>query len=47
MQLFKAMDANKPTFTYLRGKFSRMSEAKIKEEIFVGPQIKYFQRSTI
>ena len=39
-QLVKAMDTNKPAFTYLREKFPRLSEAKIKEGIFVGPQIR-------
>ncbi|GBM35655.1 hypothetical protein AVEN_244537-1 [Araneus ventricosus] len=38
-QLVEAMDTNKPAFTYLREKFPRLSEAKIKEGIFVGPQI--------
>ena len=34
------MNTNKPAFVYLRTKFPRLSEAKIKEGIFVGRQIK-------
>lgn len=36
----KAMDRNGRGFLYLQHKFSRLSEAKIKEGIFVGPQIR-------
>lgn len=36
----KAMNKNGAAFQYLRQKFSRLSEAKIKEGIFVGPQIR-------
>lgn len=35
----KAMDKTGEAFLYLRKKFPRLSEAKIKEGIFVGPQI--------
>ncbi|UYV62543.1 hypothetical protein LAZ67_2000998 [Cordylochernes scorpioides] len=35
----KAMDRNASGFAYLKQKFSSISEAKIKEGIFVGPQI--------
>ncbi|UYV70241.1 hypothetical protein LAZ67_7002262 [Cordylochernes scorpioides] len=47
----KAMDRNASGFAYLKQKFSSISEAKIKEGIFVGPQIRelqqdgYFQNS--
>lgn len=33
------MNKNGTAFHYLRQKFPRLSEAKIKEGIFVGPQI--------
>lgn len=36
----KAMDRNGHGFQYLKDKFPRISEAKIKEGIFVGPQIR-------
>jgi len=36
----KAMDNDSKGFAYLREKFSKISEAKIKEEIFIGSQIK-------
>ena len=35
----KALDRDGPGFQYLKSKFPRISEAKIKEGIFVGPQI--------
>jgi len=35
----KAMDQEEAVITYLRGKFPRLSEAKLKEGIFIGPQI--------
>ena len=37
----KAMNQKEAVFTYLREKFPRLSEAKVKEGIFVGPQIRY------
>ena len=37
--LVKALDKEKPGFKYLYEKFPRLSEAKIKEGVFVGPQI--------
>jgi len=46
----KAMNQEEPAFTYLRQKFPRLSEAKLKEDIFIGPQIRdlikdeYFDR---
>jgi hypothetical protein len=36
----KAMKKDGPVFLYLQQKFPRLSEAKIKEGIFVGPQIR-------
>ena len=36
----KAMDKTQAAFKYLIGKFPRLSEAKIKEGVFVGPQIR-------
>ncbi|UYV73505.1 hypothetical protein LAZ67_10003849 [Cordylochernes scorpioides] len=40
----KAMDRNASGFAYLKQKFSSLSEAKIKEGIFVGPQIRELQQ---
>ncbi|UYV68846.1 hypothetical protein LAZ67_6001252 [Cordylochernes scorpioides] len=40
----KAMDRNDSGFAYLRQIFSSISEAKIKEGIFVGPQIRELQQ---
>jgi hypothetical protein len=40
MKIFvNAMDRTGSAFKYLAEKFSRLSEAKIKEGVFVGPQI--------
>jgi len=36
----KAMNQEEVAFTYLRVKFPRLSEAKVKEDIFIGPQIR-------
>jgi hypothetical protein len=36
----KAIDKESEGFTYLREKLPKISEAKIKEGIFVGPEIK-------
>lgn len=36
----KAMNKNGAAFQYLRQKFPRLSDAKVKEGIFVGPQIR-------
>ncbi|KYM94050.1 hypothetical protein ALC62_15341, partial [Cyphomyrmex costatus] len=38
--LVKAMDKDGEGFAYLKQKFPKLSEAKIKEGIFVGPQIR-------
>ncbi|UYV63735.1 hypothetical protein LAZ67_2005461 [Cordylochernes scorpioides] len=40
----KAMDRNASGFVYLKQKISSISEAKIKEGIFVGPQIRELQQ---
>ncbi|UYV67228.1 hypothetical protein LAZ67_4004435 [Cordylochernes scorpioides] len=40
----KAMNRNASGFAYLKQKFSIISEAKIKEGIFVGPQIRELQK---
>ena len=41
MKIFvKAMDRDGDGFKYLQTKFPRISDAKIKEGIFVGPQIR-------
>ena len=34
-----AMNQEEAAFVYLREKFPRLSEAKLKEGIFIGPQI--------
>lgn len=36
----KAMNKQSEAFTYLRQKFPRISDAKIKEGVFIGPQIR-------
>ena len=36
----KAVDKSGRAFQYLRAKFQRLSEAKLKEGIFIGPQIR-------
>ena len=36
----KAMNQEEAAFTHLREKFPRLSEAKLKEGIFIGPQIR-------
>lgn len=36
----KAMDKNGDGFTYLKSVFPKISDAKLKEGIFVGPQIR-------
>ena len=35
----KAMNLEEAAFTYLRENFPRLSEVKLKEGIFIGPQI--------
>ncbi|UYV81970.1 hypothetical protein LAZ67_21000259 [Cordylochernes scorpioides] len=40
----KTMDRNASGFAYLKQKYSSISEAKIKEGIFVGPQIRELQQ---
>lgn len=39
----KALDKEGPGFRYLKQKFSNLSEAKLKEGIFIGPQINLLQ----
>ena len=39
-QFVKALNVNNPSFLYLKSKFTKLSDAKIKEGIFVGPQIR-------
>jgi len=36
----KAMNQEEAAFTYLQKKFPRLSEAKLKEGVFTGPQIR-------
>jgi hypothetical protein len=36
----KAMNQEEAAFTYLREMFPRLNEAKLKEGIFIGPQIR-------
>ena len=43
----KSMDKTKKAFTYLRDKFSAISEAKLREGIFVGPQIRQLFQDNI
>ena len=38
----KAMNQEEDAFTYLRVKFPRLSETKVEEGIFIGPQIRDF-----
>ena len=42
----KAIDHNGPGFQYLRTQFPHISEAKLKEGIFVGPQIRELMTDT-
>ncbi|GBN02472.1 hypothetical protein AVEN_199696-1 [Araneus ventricosus] len=47
-EFVKAMDKTGDGFNFLKTKFPRLSEAKIKEGIFVGPQItQLFKDSTL
>ncbi|GBN30537.1 hypothetical protein AVEN_174502-1 [Araneus ventricosus] len=43
----KALDCGGSGFQYLRLKFPKMSEAKIKEGIFVGTQIRQLMKDTV
>ena len=36
----KAMNQEESAFTYLREKFPRLSKAKLREGIFIGPQMR-------
>ena len=42
----KAMDRDGPAFRYLSEKFHTLSEAKMKEGIFIGPQIRELLKDT-
>ena len=39
-QFVKALDQDRPCFQFLKTKFPKLSDAKIKEGVFVGPQIR-------
>ena len=39
-QFAKALQHHKPCFRYLKAKYPKISDAKIKEGIFIGPQIR-------
>ena len=41
----KAMNQEEAAFTYLRRKFPRLSEAKLKEGIFIGPKYETLSRT--
>lgn len=45
-QFVKAMDHDGSAFLFLQNKFPRISEAKLKEGIFVGPQIRELMKDT-
>jgi hypothetical protein len=42
---FKAMDGHSAGFMYLKNKFPRISDAKIKEGVFVGLQIRELKQN--
>ena len=42
----KTMDLDGSAFVYLKTKFPKMSEAKLKEGIFVGPQIRELMKDS-
>ena len=42
----KAMDRDGSAFIFLKNKFPRISEAKLKEGLFVGPQIRELMKDT-
>lgn len=44
-QFVKALNPNSEAFEYLKGFFPKLSEAKVKAGIFVGPQIKQIMSS--
>jgi ABC-type long-subunit fatty acid transport system fused permease/ATPase subunit len=43
--VIKAMDQNSTGFMYLKNKFPTISDAKIKEGVFVGPQVRELIRT--
>ena len=44
MNFVKAMDTSKAVFQFFMDKFPSLSEGKIREGVFVGPQIREFSR---
>ena len=42
----KAMDKTRVGFKYHTAKFPRLSEAKIKKDVFIGPQIRQLLRDS-
>jgi len=45
-QFVKALDKTGECFQYLQSKFPKLSEAKLKEGVFDGPQIRIMFRDT-
>ncbi len=45
-KMVKALNKNGDGFRYLEAKFPRISEAKLKAGIFVGPQIRELMKDT-
>jgi hypothetical protein len=45
-QFVKALDKSGSCFQYLGRKFAALSEAKVKEDIFNGPQIRQLMKDT-
>ena len=43
-QFVKALNKDGKCFKYIRKKFVHLSDGKLKEEIFVGPQIRQLMR---
>ena len=43
----KAIRSNSDAFSYLKELFPRLSEAKLKEGIFIGPQVRKLIKSTL
>ena len=44
-QFVKALDKESSAFAYLAEKFPSLSQARIKEGVFIGPQIRIIQES--
>ena len=47
MQFVKALDKDAACFQYIRHKFPKISDAKLKEGIFNGPQIRTFPKDEL